>query len=213
MQRPWLQNYPPNVPAELRTDVYPSIAALIEEGFTRYAEREAAVCLGSSLRFSHVDEMSEALGAWLQARGLEPGARVALMMPNVPQYMVAIAAVLRAGYVVVNVNPLYTPRELEHQLNDSGAQAIVILENFAHTLEEVITRTRVRHVVLAAMGDLLGWWKGRFVTFAVRHLRKMVPEFRLPVGDGYSVTRFREALEAGSHLTLKRVAIGPDDVA
>ena len=213
MQRPWLQHYPPSVPADVRTDLYPSIAALIEEGFARHAEREAAVCLGSSLSFGQVARMSEALGAWLQARGLEPGARVALMMPNVPQYMVAIAAVLRAGYVVVNVNPLYTPRELEHQLNDSGAQAIVILENFAHTLEEVIERTGVRHVVLAAMGDLLGWWKGRFVTFAVRHLRKMVPEFRLPVGDGRSVTRFGDALEAGSHLSLKRVAIGPDDVA
>ena len=213
MQRPWLQHYPPSVPAEVGTDVYPSIAALIEEGFGRYADREASVCMGSSLRFAQIAEMSEALGAWLQTRGLAPGARVALMMPNVPQYMVAIAAVLRAGYVVVNVNPLYTPRELQHQLNDSGAEAIVILENFAHTLEEVIDRTKVRHVVLAAMGDLLGWWKGRFITFAVRHLRKMVPEFRLPVGEGRSVTRFRDVLEEGSHLTLRRVAIGPDDVA
>ena len=213
MQRPWLQHYPSNVPAEVAVDVYPSIAALIEEGFARHADREAAVCLGTSLRFSQIAEMSEALAAWLQSRGLAPGARVALMMPNLPQYMVAIAAVLRAGYVVVNVNPLYTPRELEHQLNDSGAEAIVILENFAHTLEEVIQRTGVRHVVLAAMGDLLGWWKGRFVTFAVRHLRKMVPEFRLPMEGGYSVTRFGQALEEGGRLTLKRVAIGPDDVA
>jgi long-chain acyl-CoA synthetase len=213
MQRPWLQHYPQNVPAEVRTDIYPSIATLIEEGFARYADREAAVCLGSSLRFSQMDEMSEALAAWLQARGLAPGARVALMMPNVPQYMVAIAAVLRAGYVVVNVNPLYTPRELEHQLNDSGAEAIVILENFARTLEEVISRTKVRHVVLAAMGDLLGWWKGRFVTFAVRHLRKMVPEFRLPTTGGQSVSRFADVLEEGSRLTLRRVSIGPDDVA
>ena len=213
MQRPWLQNYPPNVPGEMRTDLYPSIAALIEEGFSRYADREAAVCLGSTLRFGHIAEMSEALGAWLQGKGLEPGARVALMMPNLPQYMVAIAAVLRAGYVVVNVNPLYTPRELEHQLNDSGAEAIVILENFAHTLEDVIERTKVQRVVLAAMGDLLGWWKGRFVTFAVRHLRKMVPEFRLPVGQGRTVTRFEDALEEGSRLSLKRPALGPDDVA
>jgi long-chain acyl-CoA synthetase len=135
------------------------------------------------------------------------------MMPNLPQYMVSIAAVLRAGYTVVNVNPLYTPRELEHQLNDSGAQAIVILENFASTLEEVIGRTAVRHVVLAAMGDQLGFWKGRFVNFAVRHLRGMVPEFRLPRDEAHTVTRFVDALEEGARLSLRRPDTGPDDVA
>jgi long-chain acyl-CoA synthetase len=157
--------------------------------------------------------MSRALGAWFQALGLPRGARIALMMPNVPQYMVAIAAVLRAGYAVVNVNPLYTARELEHQLADSGAQAIIVLENFARTLEEVIERTEIRHVVLASMGDLLGFWKGQLVNFVVRHVRKMVPEFRLPVGAGRSVTRFNMALAEGTRMSLKAVDIGPDDVA
>src|SRR6185369_11344020 len=128
---------------------YTSLVDLLEEAFRRHAARPASECMGSRLRFGQIDDLSEALGAWLQSKGLEPGSRVALMMPNLPQYMVAIAAVLRAGLVVVNVNPLYTPRELEHQLNDSGAQAIVVLENFAKTLEEVVDRTRVRHVVLA----------------------------------------------------------------
>jgi long-chain acyl-CoA synthetase len=138
---------------------------------------------------------------------------VALMMPNLPQYMVAIAAVLRAGLVVVNVNPLYTPRELEHQLVDSGAEAIVVLENFAGTLEEVIGRTPVRHVVLAAMGDLLGFWKGRLISLAVRHVLKMVPEFRLPLDGGRSVTRFNDACSAGARMSLRRADLTPDDVA
>jgi long-chain acyl-CoA synthetase len=135
------------------------------------------------------------------------------MMPNVPQYMVALAAVLRAGFVVVNVNPLYTARELEHQLKDSGAKAIVVLENFAATLEEVIERTEVRHVVLASLGELLGFWRGRLINFAVRHVRKMVPEFALPLGEGRTVSRFGEALERGSRLNMRRVEISPDDVA
>jgi long-chain acyl-CoA synthetase len=213
VQKPWLKHYPPGVPAEVRTDVYPSLAHLMEESFRQHAARDAADCMDKRLRFRDIDEMSQALGAWLQGRGFEPGARIALMMPNLPQYMVAIAAVLRAGYVVVNVNPLYTARELEHQLKDSGARAIVVLENFASTLEEVIARTDVRHVVLASMGDLLGFWKGQVVNFVVRHARKMVPEYRLPADGGYSVTRFNMALAEGSRLSLRRPDIGPDDVA
>jgi long-chain acyl-CoA synthetase len=135
------------------------------------------------------------------------------MMPNVLQYPVAIAAVLRAGYVVVNVNPLYTPRELEHQLKDSGAEAIIALENFASTLAEVIEHSAVKHVVLAAMGDLLGFWKGQLVNVAVRHVRKMVPEFKLPLGEGRTVTRFNMAVAEGTRLNLKRVELGPDDIA
>jgi long-chain acyl-CoA synthetase len=135
------------------------------------------------------------------------------MMPNVLQYMVAIAAILRAGYTVVNVNPLYTARELEHQLKDSGAQAIIVLENFAHTLEEIIDHTPVEHVVLASLGDLLGWWKGPLINFAVRHVRKMVPEFRLPLDRGRSVTRFNKALGEGRAMSLRRVDVGPDDIA
>jgi long-chain acyl-CoA synthetase len=213
LNRPWLAEYPRGVPAEVALDSHNTLADVLEGAFRQYAKRDALACMGTRLRFADIDRLSQDFGAWLQQQGLARGARVALMMPNLPQYTVAIAAVLRAGYVVVNVNPLYTPRELEHQLNDSGAQAIVVLENFATTLEEVIERTGVRHVVLVAMGDLLGWWKGRFVSFAVRHLRKMVPEFRLPLDGGRSVTRFAQACEAGSRMSLRRVDVKPDDVA
>jgi long-chain acyl-CoA synthetase len=211
--RPWLAEYPPGVPADVQIDERMTLVDVLDAAFREYAARDACACMGERLKFADVDRLSQDLAAWLQQRNLERGARVALMMPNLPQYSVAIAAVLRAGYAVVNVNPLYTPRELEHQLNDSGAQAIVVLENFATTLEEVIERTSVRHVVLAGMGDLMGFWKGRFINFAVRHLKKMVPEFRLPLREGRTVTRFGDACEQGSRLTLRRVDIGPDDVA
>ena len=184
MEKPWLKHYPPGVPAEVPVDTHASLAELLEESFGKYASRDAAACMDRRLRFRDVDEMSQSLGAWLQSLNLERGTRIALMMPNLPQYMVAIAAVLRAGYAVVNVNPLYTARELEHQLKDSGAEVIIVLENFAATLAEVIDRTQIRHVVLASMGDLLGFWKGQLVNFVVRHLRKMVPEYRLPLDAG-----------------------------
>ena len=211
--RPWLEHYPPGVPAEVQVDPRTTLVDVLELSFRQYASRDAAACMDVRLRYRDLDDRSQALGAYLQSLGLERGARVALMMPNVPQYMVAIAAVLRAGYTVVNVNPLYTPRELEHQLKDSGAQAIVVLENFAATLEEVIQHTPVRHVVLAAMGDLLGFWKGNFVNFAVRHLKKMVPEFRLPLGDGRTVVRFNMAVAEGTRLSLRRPDLSGDDVA
>lgn len=213
VKKPWLAHYPPGVPAEVRVDTYPSLAALLEEAFRQHARRDACAFLDERLTYRQLEQLSEALGAWLQARGLERGARVAVMMPNVPQYLVAIAAILRAGFVVVNVNPLYTARELEHQLNDSGACVCIVLENFAATLEEVIDRTPVQHVLLAAMGDLVGFWKGAFVNFAVRHLRKMVPEFRLPTDGGRTVSRFGVALAEGQRLSLKRVDVRPDDVA
>jgi len=211
--RPWVAEYPAGVPAQVHIDPDMTLVDLLEAAFRQYAKRDACVCMGERLTFAELDGLSQDLGAWLQQQGLERGARVALMMPNLPQYSVAIAAVLRAGYVVVNVNPLYTPRELEHQLKDSGAQAIVVLENFATTLEEVIDRTGVRHVVLVAMGDLLGFWKGRFINFAVRHLKKIVPEFRLPVDGGRTVTRFADACEQGSRLSLRQAGLKPDDVA
>ena len=211
--KPWLASYPSSVPAEIDVSRYASLVDILEDSFRRFARRPAAVCMNASLSFGAVDEMSQALGAWLQAKGLSHGARVAIMMPNVLQYPVAIAAVLRAGFAVVNVNPLYTPRELEHQLRDSGAEAIVVLENFAHTLAEVVERTAVRHVVLASMGDLLGFWKGQLVNLVVRHVRKMVPEFELPLSGGISVTRFNLALAEGTRLSLRRVPIGPDDIA
>jgi long-chain acyl-CoA synthetase len=211
--RPWVAEYPAGVPAEVQIDPHMTLVDVLEAAFRQYAKRDACVCMGQRLSFADLDRLSQDLGAWLQQRGLERGARVALMMPNLPQYSVAIAAVLRAGYAVVNVNPLYTPRELEHQLNDSGAQAIVVLENFATTLGEVIERTSVRHVVLAGMGDLLAFWKGRFVNFAIRHLKRMVPEYRLPLDKGRTVTRFADACEQGSRLSLRRVDLRPDDVA
>lgn len=213
MRRPWLDNYPPGVPAQVDVNRYGSVVDLLEDSWRRHASRDASCCMGSRLRFREVDELSYALAAWLQHQGLKHGDRVAVMMPNLPQYLVAIGAILRAGCVVVNVNPLYTARELAHQLKDSGAQAIVVLENFAHTLEEAIAESSVRHIVLASMGDLLGFWKGQAINFAVRHLKKMVPEFRLPLKEGHTVTRFNMAVAEGTRLNLKPVTIGPDDVA
>jgi long-chain acyl-CoA synthetase len=213
LDKPWLKSYPPGVPAEVEVPPDASLARMLEEAFRQHAQRDAADFMGKRLRFKELDQLSQALGAWLQSRQIERGARVALMMPNLPQYMVAIAAVLRTGYVVVNVNPLYTARELEHQLKDSGAKAIVVLENFAHTLAEVIERTDVRHVVLASMGDLLSFWKGQAVNFVVRHLRKMVPPYRLPADSGFSVTRFNMALADGLRMPWKPVAVTGDDVA
>jgi long-chain acyl-CoA synthetase len=211
--QPWLAEYPAGVPSQVTLDEHTTLVDMLEGAFRHYAKRDACACMGKRLTFAELDSQSRHLGAWLQQRGLERGDRVALMMPNLPQYSVAIAAVLRAGYVVVNVNPLCTPRELEHQLNDSGARAIIVLENFAATLEEVIDRTAVRHVVLAVMGDMLGFWKGRFINFAVRHLKKMVPEFRLPMGDGRTVTPFAQACQQGARLTLRRADLTPGDVA
>ncbi|WP_457335982.1 long-chain-fatty-acid--CoA ligase [Rhizobacter sp. P5_C2] len=213
MQRPWLDHYPPGVPAEIDASPYRSLVELLDESFRRHAARDAAVCMERRLTFREIDEMSSSLGAWLQSLGLARGARVALMMPNVLQYPVAIAAVLRAGYTVVNVNPLYTARELEHQLSDSGAEAIIVLENFAHTLVQVLDRTPIRHVVLASMGDLLGFAKGQLVNFVVRHVRKMVPEFDLRAPAGGSVTRFNMAVAEGTRLSLRHVELGPEDVA
>jgi len=211
--KPWLEHYPPNVPAEIDLDDHTTLVDVLDGAFRQHAQHDAAACMGTRLRFVDIDRLSWDLGAWLQSLGLARGARVALMMPNLPQYMVAIAAALRGGYVVVNVNPLYTARELEHQLIDSGAEAIVVLENFASTLEEVIVRTSVRHVILATMGDLLGFWKGRLITFAVRHVRKLVPEFRLPRGDGRSVTTFISACTQGARMALRRADLTPNDVA
>jgi long-chain acyl-CoA synthetase len=213
VRRPWLAHYPPSVPTSIDATAYASLSDLLDEAFRKHAARTACVCMDSELSFAAIDEMSESLAAWLQGKGLARGSRVALMMPNVPQYMVAISAVLRAGYAVVNINPLYTPRELQHQLEDSGAQAIIVLENFANTLQEVIDHSGVQHVVLAAMGDLLGFWKGPWINFAVRNVKKMVPEFRLPTNNGRTVTRFNTALAEGARMSLVRPKIGPDDVA
>ena len=213
MQTPWISNYPPGVPAQADVNAYQNLAEVLEAAFQRHPRRDALDCMDSRVSYGQLEELSAALGAWLQSLGLKPGDRVALMMPNVPQYLVALAAVLRAGLVVVNVNPLYTARELQHQLKDSGAVAIIVLENFAATLEEVIEQTPVKHVLLAAMGELLGFWYGHWINFAVRHLARRVPEFSLPLDNGHSVTRFAQALQTGSRLSFKRPEIKPDDVA
>ena len=180
MQRIWLKHYPAGVPAEIDLDACPSLVALLEESFRRHREAAAYRFMGRAFSFGQVDQLSRAFAAYLQASGLQVGDRVAVMMPNVPQYPVAVAGILRAGMVVVNVNPLYTPRELEHQLKDSGAKAIVILENFAATLQQVADAVPTKTVVVAAMGDLLGWFKGALVNHVVRRVRKLVPPWRLP---------------------------------
>ena len=208
MDRFWLKHYPPGVPHDVDVSQYSSLVQLLEEGFARHAPRNAYAYLDKFFTFADVDRHSAAFGAWLQSRGLARGARVAIMMPNVVQYPIAVAGVLRAGYVVVNVNPLYTPRELEHQLKDSGAEAIVILENFASTLQQVIARTAVKHVVVASLGDMLGFPKGAIVNYTVRKVRKLVPQFSLPGHE-----RFTDALDAGARRKLESVQVGPEDVA
>lgn len=209
MEKTWLKHYPAGVPAEVETDLYPSLVALLEESFRKHRDLPAYRFMGKAISFGQLDEASRALAAWLQAQpGLVRGDRVAIMLPNVPQYPVAAAAILRAGMVVVNVNPLYTPRELEHQLKDSGAKAIVILENFATTLEQVQAAVPAKTVVLAAMGDMLGLLKGALVNHVVRNVKKMVPPFRLP-----GALRFNDALKAGRGMAYTPPAVGPDDIA
>jgi long-chain acyl-CoA synthetase len=208
MERFWLKHYPAGVPADVDVTQYSSLVELMEEAFRKYAQRNAYAYMDRCYTFADIDRYSTALAAWLQSRGLARGARVAIMMPNVIQYPIAVAAVLRAGYVVVNVNPLYTPRELEHQLKDSGAEAIVILENFCTTLQQVIARTAVRHVVVASMGEMLGFPKGIIVNLVVRRVKKMVPAWSLP---GH--VRFVDALDAGGRGRLAPVSLGPADVA
>ncbi|AKF85131.1 long-chain acyl-CoA synthetase [Myxococcus fulvus] len=208
MEKPWLKHYPPGVPAEIDDRQYPTLTHLLEEAFTKYADRPAFKCMGKVITYRELDALSRRVGAWLQSRGLERGATIAIMMPNVLQYPVCIAAILRAGYIVVNVNPLYTPRELEYQLKDSGAQAIFILENFATTLQQVLDRTPVRHVVVATMGDLLGGLKGTLVNFVVRKVKKMVPAYELP-----RAVSFKQVLSEGGSRTLTPATTTRDDIA
>lgn len=205
--KPWLNSYPQGVASTLEPSPYQSIADLIHTSCKKYADRPAFTCMDKSLSYRELDEKSEALAAWLQSRGLVKGDRVAVMMPNVLQYPVAITAILRAGLVVVNVNPLYTPRELEHQLNDAGAKAIIILENFAHTLQKILPNSPVKHVLVATMGDMYGL-KGAVINFVVRRVKKMVPAWSIPAHNS-----FKSALAAGAKLSFKPVSIAPDDLA
>ncbi|MES2126129.1 MAG: long-chain-fatty-acid--CoA ligase [Pseudomonadota bacterium] len=208
MEKFWLKSYQEGVPAEIDWTQYRSLTHLLEESFRKYADRKAYVCMDKAITYAELDQMSQQMGAWLQSRGLKQGARVAIMMPNVLQYPVAMAAILRAGYTIVNVNPLYTPRELQHQLADSGAEAIVVLENFATTLEQVVAQTKVKHIIVANMGEMLGGLKGMLVNFAVRRIKKMVPAYSLP-----SAISFSKVLAEGARMTLKPVKLGHDDIA
>jgi long-chain acyl-CoA synthetase len=208
MDKFWLKSYPANVPAEINPDQYRSLVQLLEESFTKFAARNAYVCMDKFMTYGEVDAYSKRMAAWLQSRGLKKGARVAVMMPNVLQYPVAIAAILRAGFTVVDVNPLYTPRELEHQLNDSGSEAIIVLENFATTLEQVLAKTQVKHIVVASMGEMLGGAKGMLVNFVVRNVKKMVPAFSLP-----NAVRFKDVLSQGEKMKFTPVEASINDVA
>src|SRR3954469_5617929 len=207
-ERPWLKAYSPGVPSDIDGSQYASLVQPMEESFTKHAAKPAYSFMGKELTFGETDSLSGAFAAYLQGLGLAKGDRIAIMMPNVPQYPVAVAAILRAGYVIVNVNPLYTPRELEHQLKDSGSKAIVIIENFANTLEQCIGNTPVKHVVLAAMGDMLGTLKGAIVNYVVRKKKKMVPAFNLP-----GAVKFNDAIALGRKSTFRKPEIKADDVA
>jgi long-chain acyl-CoA synthetase len=207
-ERFWLSSYPEGVPADIDPSTYPSLVALIEESFRKYADETAYSFMGKDVSYAETDQQSRALGAYLQSVGLQRGDRVAIMMPNVPQYPAAVAAVLRAGMVVVNVNPLYTPRELEHQLKDSGAKAIIIVENFGATLQKCIANTPVQHVVLASLGDRLGMLKGAIVNYVLRNVKKLVPPFSLP-----GAVRYNDAIARGQSAQLVTPDVGPDDVA
>ena len=207
MNKPWLQSYPEGVPHEVHPEQFKSVGEFLEASFKKNASAPFSVCMDQWMTYADVDHTSAALGAWLQQLGLEPGSRVAIMLPNLPQFAVTMSAILRAGYVCVNVNPLYTARELQHQLNDSGATTIVILENFAKTLQEVIDQTPIETVVLTSLGDMLGFWKGHWLTFAARHLAGMVPAFKLtrttPQGRERKIVSFTQVLTKGASLSLK----------
>ncbi|MEW6024094.1 MAG: long-chain-fatty-acid--CoA ligase [Pseudomonadota bacterium] len=208
MDKIWLKSYPAGVPAEINPDQYRSLVHLLEESFQKYAQNNAYVCMDKFLTYAELDACSKRLAAWLQSRGMAKGARVAVMMPNILQNPIAIAAILRAGYTVVNVNPLYTARELEHQLKDSGSEAIIVLENFAHTVEQVLKSTPVRHVVVASMGEMLGGAKGMLVNFVVRSVKKMVPDFAIP-----NMVRFKDALAQGAKMPYTAPDLTASDIA
>ena len=209
MEKVWLKSYPPGIPAEIDPSQYASIRDIFVQSCERFPDLPAFSCMGRTITYAKLDKLSREFGAWLQHGARLPrGARVALMMPNLLQYPVALFGALRAGFTVVNCNPLYTPRELEHQLNDSGAQAIVILENFATTLEQVITKTQVKTVVTTQVGDLLGFPRSLLVNYVVKHRRKAVPAFNLP-----GAVPFPATLSAGAGMKLEEPPLGHDDIA
>ena len=209
MEKIWLRNYPPGVPAEINPEEYPSLKHLFEEAFRKHAARPAFSNLGRTLSYAEVDEMSRRFGAWLQKEaGLKKGDRIAIMMPNLLQYPIAMIGALRAGLTVVNTNPLYTARELEHQLNDSGATVMLISETSCATLQQVLSRTPLRKVIVTGLGDLLGFPKGLVANFVLRHVKKVIPAWSLP-----GSIRFNDVMSRGASLTLEPVDVGPEDVA
>ena len=208
MERNWLKNYPDGVAQHVNANEYASLVELLDNSFKKYASLPAYKFMGKDYSYKLIDELSLAFAAYAQTLGLAQGDRVAIMMPNVPQYPVVVAGLLRAGLVVVNVNPLYTPRELEHQLKDSGAKAIVIIENFATTLQQVLHAVPTKKVILASMGDMLGLIKGTIVNYVVRNVRKMVPAYDVP-----GAVRFNDAIAIGRRAAFKPVKVGPEDVA
>ena len=207
MEKIWLQSYPNGVPAVIDIDHIPSLVALFETACTQYADKVAYISMGKEMTYRQLDAESKAFAGWLQARGYQKGERVALMMPNLLQYPVTLFGTLRAGCVVVNCNPLYTPRELEHQLKDSGATAIVIVENFAHTLQQVVSRTAIKDIIVTPMGEMLGL-KGVVVNFIVRHIKKLVPAWSLSGALG-----FKQALATGRRHGWTPVPLTRDDIA
>ncbi len=207
-ERVWLESYPEGVPTDIDASEYESLVGLMAESFAKYAQRTAYSFMGQDISYEETDVKSQSLAAYFQSLGLQKGDRVAIMLPNVPQYPVAVAAILRAGLVVVNVNPLYTPRELEHQLTDSGAKAIVIIENFAITLQKCIKQTQVKHVVMCAMGDMLNWPKSAVVNFVVRNMKNLVPEFHL-----FGAVKFNQALRVGSEVRFLPPTVSAEDIA
>ncbi|MBX2927945.1 MAG: AMP-binding protein [Saprospiraceae bacterium] len=206
-ERPWLKLYPSGVPANVDVDAYPNLTTMLDETFKKFRSKPAFTCMGKTMTFEEVDRLSAQFGAYLHSRGLEPGDRVALMMPNMLQYPVAMFGVLRAGLVIVNTNPLYTPREMLHQFNDSGAKAIVIAENFASNLEKILGQTQIKTIILASIGEMLGFPKSAIVNFVVRSVKKLVPKYTLP-----NTVSFKQALEGGRKFKLPQFTSTPDDV-
>lgn len=208
MERIWLKDYPAGVPADIDPSRWPSLVAMMEESFARFSAEDAFIGMGKAITYAELDRLSRAFAAWLQDKGLRPGTRIALMMPNVLQYPVAMTGALRAGLTVVNVNPLYTPRELEFQLKDSGAEVIVVLENFAVTVQHALPDSCIKHVVVARMGDMLGILKGTLVNLVVRHVKKMVTAYDLP-----HAIAFNDTIAAGSGTNFVKPEIAPEDIA
>lgn len=204
--RPWLKNYPSGVPANIDPEAYPNLVAMLEETMKKYPGKPAFTCMGKSLTFDQLDRQSSQFGAYLQSRGLEAGDKIALMMPNMLQYPIALFGALRAGLIVVNTNPLYTPREMRHQFTDAGVKAVIIAENFASKLEEIMEHTGIKMVIIASIGELLGFPKGMIVNFVVRRIKRMVPKYHIP-----NTVTFSEAMAMGKRFTLKPHIGSPDD--